>query len=54
MSAFQLGILSSKIVIDALEESAHCFVGFFIINIEQIIIKWVYDRQQSYKEVFQN
>ena len=27
-----------KIIIDALGQDAHCFVSFFIINIEQIIV----------------
>ena len=27
-----------KIIIDALGQGAHCFVSFFIINIEQIIV----------------
>ena len=27
-----------KIIIDALVQGTHCFVSFFIINIEQIIV----------------
>ena len=39
MPPFQANILSCKIMIDALEQGAHCFVRFFfIINIEQIIV----------------
>ena len=53
MPPFQANILSCKIIIDALEQGAHSFAGFFIINIEEIIVKWVSDRQQSYKEVLQ-
>ena len=33
-------------------QGAHCFVSFFIINTEQIIVG-VSDRQQSYEEVLQ-
>ena len=42
-----------KIIIDALGQGAHCFVRFFIINFEQIIVWWVSDRQQSYEGVLQ-
>ena len=37
MPLFQANILSCKIIIDALEQGAHCYVRF-IINIEQIIV----------------
>ena len=53
MPPFQANILFCKIIIDAPEQGGHCFVSFFIINIEQIIVKLVSDRQQSYKEVLQ-
>ena len=42
-----------KIVIDALRQGVHCFVSFFIINIEQIIVWRVSDRKQPYEEVLQ-
>ena len=42
-----------KIIIEALGQGAHCFVSFFIINIDQISVSWVSDRQQSYEEVLQ-
>ena len=33
-----IAILSCKIILDQLEQGAHCLVNFFIINIEQIIV----------------
>ena len=38
MPPFLANIFSCKIIVDALEQGAHCFVSFFFnVNIEQII-----------------
>ena len=34
----QANILSCKIIIETLDQGAHCFVIFFITNMEQVIV----------------
>ena len=54
MPPFQANILSSKIIIDALEQGAHRFVSFFIITLSKLLFNEFLTDNSLLKKYYKN